>query len=106
MIVYLAGRHLDLTDGLRQHVERHLVEAVERHDGRLRAVRLEVQLDHDGHRARPFTCHVRLELPTGEINIREEANDLYAAIDIAESRLIRALSDHHDRVVDRQQRNR
>jgi putative sigma-54 modulation protein len=100
MLLYLTGRHLELTDPLRRYVEEHLVRAVERHGGRLDVVSMEVQLYEPAHREVRTGCHVLLNLPDKRsINIREESHDMYEAIDLAEKRLVRDLTDFRERIV-------
>lgn len=94
MVLYLTARQIELTDSLRRHVEEHLVRAVERHGGRMDAVSMEVQLYEPAHREVRSGCHVLLNLPDRRsINIREESQDMYEAIDRAEKRLVRDLTD-------------
>jgi ribosomal subunit interface protein len=95
--IYLTARHLDLTDALRAHVERHLKGSL---DGltTVKIGRMEVQLYKLGDRDVRFGCHVLLELShRHEINVREEDHDLYEAIDLAQKRLVRAVTDYRDR---------
>jgi ribosomal subunit interface protein len=95
--IYLTARHLDLTDGLRTHVERHLKQALAHHTS-VRVVRMEVQLYKVSEREVRYGCHVLLELVHGhDINIREEDHDLYEAIDLAQKRLVQAVTDYRDR---------
>jgi ribosomal subunit interface protein len=97
--VYLTARHIGLTDAIRAHVETQLVDAVRSHTS-LKVNRMQVQLDQQGDRGNNFLCHVELELPGHHnINIREAADDLYAAIDVAKDRLLRALVDYRDRIL-------
>jgi len=97
MQLYLTARHMELTEALRDHVERHLRAPVESHTNG-RGTRMEVQLYDCGERNVCFGCHVLLELaPRREINIREEDHDLYTAIDLAQKRLMRALVEFRDR---------
>jgi ribosomal subunit interface protein len=95
----MTARHLELTDGLKNHVERHLVEAVRGHTG-ANITRMEVQLYQVSEREPLFGCHVTLELsPRHDLNIREEDNDLYEAIDVAQKRLLVALTAYRDRLI-------
>jgi ribosomal subunit interface protein len=97
MQLYLTARHIELTAALRNHVERHLRDAIEGH-ANVRAVRMEVQLYRTGEREVRYGCHVLLELSRRhDINIREEDRDLYAAIDLAEKRLMHAVTNYRDR---------
>jgi ribosome-associated translation inhibitor RaiA len=59
---------------------------------------MEVQLYKISEREVRHGCHVLLELVhKHEINIREEDHDLYEAIDLAQKRLVRAVTDYRDR---------
>jgi ribosomal subunit interface protein len=97
MQVYLTARQMELTPAMRAHVERHLGAPVERYTG-IKVVRMEVQLYRTGEHGALFGCHVLLEVSHRHpINVREEGRDLYAAIDLAEDRLTRALTDYQGR---------
>jgi ribosome-associated translation inhibitor RaiA len=59
---------------------------------------MEVQLYHMSDRELRFGCHVHLELTQRHhIEIREEDRDLYEAIDRAQKRLVRAVTEYRDR---------
>jgi ribosomal subunit interface protein len=97
--VYLTGRHLELDDATRDHVERNLVGPVRRHN-RLNLTRMEIQLSKDAERGHHFECHVLLELKGGAvINIRERDPQLNAAIDQAQDRILRNLDEYKDRLL-------
>jgi ribosome hibernation promoting factor len=97
MQLYLTGRQVELTDALRDHVERHLREPAESHTS-VRVTRMEVQLYRTSEREVRYGCHILLELThRHNLNIREEDRDMYAAIDLAQERLLRALVDYRDR---------
>jgi ribosomal subunit interface protein len=98
MHLYLTARHLELTDQIRAHVQKRIVHAVEAHAHAHDLNRLEVQLAHTGQRDAGFACHVLLQLPGHhDINVKEEHRDLYAAIDLAEKRLLNALTAFRER---------
>lgn len=97
MHLYLTARHFDLTDPIRDYVQQRLVRAVEAHADPHELNRLEVQL-HVGQRDARYGCHVLVQLPNHrDLNVSEEGKDLYAAIDQAEKRLVRALVDARQR---------
>lgn len=97
MHLYLTARHMDLTDGLRSHVERHLLGAIDGPSS-VKTQRMEVQLYQMSERSIRFGCHVYLEIShRHDINIREEDRDLYEAIDRAQKRLRRAVTEYRDR---------
>jgi len=97
MHLYLTARHIELTGALRSHAERHLLGAIEGPSS-VRIVRMEVQLYQMSERSIRFGCHVHLEVShRHDINIREEDRDLYEAIDLAQKRLRRAVTEYRDR---------
>jgi len=92
MHVYLTARHFELSDNIRAHVERRIVETVRAHADAHDLTRVEVQLS-TGQRDARFSCHVLVQLPGHrDVNITEHNHDLYAAIDLAEKRLLPALA--------------
>jgi ribosomal subunit interface protein len=94
--VYLAARHITLSDALRAYVENHLIEPIRNHTG-LKIIRTEVQLfaegDHGG-------CHVLVELKGHhEINVRELQDNIQAAVDLAKDRVLRQLTEQRDKIL-------
>jgi ribosomal subunit interface protein len=97
MDFYLTGRNVELTEALRDHVERHLRQAVQGLTT-LKTMRMEVQLYRTSQREIRYGCHVSLQLSHRHVlNIREEDRDLYEAIDIAQKRLVHAITEYRDR---------
>jgi ribosomal subunit interface protein len=91
MHFYLTARHFELTESVRAHVEHRIIDAIQKHAVAHDLNRVEVQLT-TGQRDARFSCHVLVQLPGHrEINITEHNQDLYAAIDLAEKRLIQSL---------------
>jgi ribosomal subunit interface protein len=92
MHLYITARNFELTEGIREHVMAHIVKPVEHHGGAHDLTRIEVQLS-TGQRDALYACHVLVQL-TGhrDINISEHNHDLYAAIDLAEKRLLPVLT--------------
>lgn len=98
MHLYVTGRHLELTEAIHAYVNKRLVEPVERHGSAEDIRRMEVQLYAVPEGDVSFGCHVLLQLPKNqELNIREETNDLYEAIDRVDKRLLRQLVDRRAR---------
>jgi ribosome-associated translation inhibitor RaiA len=94
--VYLAARHVALSDELRAYVEEHLVEPIRNHNG-LTIIRTEVQLYTEGTRG---ACHVLVEIKGHQdINIRELQDTLFAAIDVAKDRVVHALTEVRDKIL-------
>lgn len=106
MHVYITARHFSLTDQIREHVERRIVDAVRAHADAHDLNRIEVQLEM-GQREARFSCHVMVQLPEHhDVNITEQNHDLYAAIDLVEKRLIHAVSAERERRLKTSRRSR
>ena len=106
MHVYITARHFDLTDAIKEHIERQIVDAARRHASAHDLNRIEVQLE-TGQREARYTCHVLLQLPGHrDINISEHDHDLYGAINQAEKRLISALVNERERLITQQRHPR
>src|SRR5690606_9643676 len=87
MYLYVTARQFELTEGLRNYVEQRLVRSARNHANPHDLQRMEVQLYKVGEGEPRFGCHVLLHMPgQKDINIREEALDLYEAIDGADKR--------------------
>jgi ribosome-associated translation inhibitor RaiA len=94
--VYLAARHVALSDELRAYVEQHLLEPIRNHNG-LNIIRTEIQLYPEGAQG---ACHVLVEIKGHQaINIRERQDTILAAIDIAKDRVLHALTEVRDRLL-------
>lgn len=100
MHIYVTARHFDLTPSIHSYVEKRLVDATQGHAAAHDLVRMEVQLTQlDRHDAR-FSCHILLQLRGHhDINITEETFELYEAVDRAEKRLIRKLTEERQRQI-------
>lgn len=103
MHVYLAARHVALSDELRAYVEHHLLSPIRHHTG-LNIIRAEVQLFVEGNQG---GCHVLVEVKGHhEINVTELQDSLLAAIDVARDRVIRRLTEMRDKMVTRRRHPR
>lgn len=99
MHIYLAARHLELTPAIRDYAEEHLLTPIREHTG-LHLTRIEVQLFPEGDKGNHFGCHVRVEVKGDRtINVRELAQTVYAAIDLAKDRVLHSLTDLRDRLL-------
>ncbi len=99
MHVYLAARHVDLTDQLRAYVQQHLIDPVSTHTG-LHINRVEVQLFADGEKGNHFGCHVLVGVKGHrDINVREVQDTLPAAVDVAKDRVVQNITDMRDRIL-------
>jgi ribosomal subunit interface protein len=97
--VYLTARHLELTDELRAYVEKRIVEPL-RTLTRLPIPRVEIQLYTETDRGPQAGCHLLVELKGHhDINVREVASDLHAAIDLAADRARTLVVEHRDKLL-------
>lgn len=96
MHVYLAARHVTLTDELRAYTEAHLLHPLRAHSG-LTINRVEVQLFAEGPNG---GCHVLVEIKGHkDINVRELQDNIQAAVDVAKDRVIRTLTEMRDKML-------
>lgn len=96
MHVYLAARHIELSDELRAYVQAHLINPIDGHTG-LVVNRVEVQLFSEGPSG---GCHVLVELKGHhDINVRELQDTIYAAVDVARDRVVRQLTEVRDKIL-------
>ena len=96
MHVYLAARHVALSDEIRTYVENHLIEPIRNHTG-LNIIKAEVQLFSEGPQD---GCHVLVEVKGHQpVNVRELQDTLLAAIDVARDRVIHKLTDVRDKMI-------
>lgn len=89
MRVVMKGVHCHVTDRLKQHIQTHLVEPMERFFDS-EAAMLEVHLlAHNGaQRGHDNECRVTLHIPGARaIHIDEAAEDHYKAVDLLRDRL-------------------
>jgi len=94
--VYLAARHVTITDELRAYVEAHLLEPIRKHTS-LIINRVEVQLFAEGPNG---GCHVLVEIKGHkDINIRELQDNIQAAVDIAKDRVVFSLTEIRDKML-------
>lgn len=104
MRIQISGKHIDVGDALRAHVETKLTDAIKKYTVGERPVDTKVIFSKDSYE---FTCEVSVHLSTGMNAIAKgRAEDVYDAFEGAVTRLEkqlrrykRRLKDHHkDRV--------
>ena len=99
MHVYVAARHVEQTEAIKQYLQAHLIEPIRDHT-RIKISRVEVQLFLDGDKADRFGCHVLVSVKGDkDINVRELDESLYAAIDVAKDRVLRQLTEVRNRML-------
>lgn len=98
MLIQIAGRNIDLGDALRTRIENGLEDAVTKYFDR--ATEGNVSMSRDGHL---YDVECQVSLPSGiSLQSRGEANEPYAAFEVALDKLEkrvrrykRRLRDHH-----------
>ena len=96
MHVYLAARHVALSDEIRDYIEHHLIAPIRNHTG-LDIIRTEVQLFAEGTQG---GCHVLVEIKGHhDVNVRELQDNIRAAVDVARDRVVRRLTELRDKIV-------
>ncbi len=104
MRIQISGKHIDVGDALRTHVEKHLKEAVGKYSVGERPLDANVTFSKDGYE---FICDISVYLSTGmNAQAKGRAEEIYDAFEGAVNRMEkqlrrykRRLKDHHkDRV--------
>lgn len=85
-IYKLIGRNLEITDAIRDYVEKKLARLDRYQDGELMA-KVVLSLAGSPHVERQARAEIQVDLPGGLVRVEEEDADLYAAIDRAVDRL-------------------
>ena len=101
MNISITGRHLDLTDGIKTHVNT-AIETLNKFNMDITSVNVIVSAQTKKgkeHSIVEFVIHLSNK---GTVVIKQKDDDLYAAIDIAIERAQKALRRMHDREVDHQ----
>jgi len=101
MNISITGRHLDLTDGIKTHVNA-AIETLNKFNMDITSVNVIVSAQTKKgkeHTVVEFVIHLANK---GTVVIKQKDDDLYAAIDIAIERAQKALRRMHDREVDHQ----
>jgi putative sigma-54 modulation protein len=104
MKVNVRGVHLTLTDALKRHVDKHLIEPLERFFDS-EAAEIEIHLrDINGPKGgKDKECSVTVRMPRGaSIHVSEVSEDIYKSVDLARDRVERSTK----RAVERSQDKR
>lgn len=98
MKLIIQGKQLQLSENLKAHVEEHVYRPLLRfYDNQAAELRVELGKAHAHGEAREV--HLTLHMPgTSAIQIEEEQDDLFAAINLAADRLERACKKELERM--------
>lgn len=98
MNVIITARHMEMTEGIRDHVEQGLEKIRGRFD---KVLDVDVILSVEKHR---HIAEINLRANGVRINAKEASEDLYVAFDAALGKVDRQVAKHKDRVNRRQPR--
>lgn len=76
----LTGRHIELTDALKQFVEEK-AEKLFRHETRIIRIRFELDFDNNHHKDRPFIAKGIIEINGPQMVVSEASHDMHKSID-------------------------
>ncbi len=98
MNLSVAGRQLDMTDGIKNHIE-SAVGSLQKFNLDIISTRVVASADEKNGR-KGFLIEFTINLPQkNTVVIKQKDKDLYAAIDLATERAQKVLRRHHDKEV-------
>lgn len=92
MKVSITGRHMEMTDAIREHVESGLGK-IEQHFDRVMNVNVVLSVQRRTHMA-----EINLQANGLRVNAKESSDDMYASIDSAWNKIDRQISKYKDRI--------
>ena len=99
MNLSLVGKQLELTDGLKAHIE-NVVESLEKYHLDIQTVRV-IASSADKNGKKGFAIEFIIQMGGRDsVVIRQMDKDLYAAVDLAIERAKKALRRYHDKLKD------
>jgi ribosomal subunit interface protein len=92
MKIIIQGKHLRLSQGLKNYAQEHVVEPLQRfYDNEAAELRIELGDVNGSKGGVDKECHLTLRMPgTKAIQIEETTPDPYASLDAAAERLVRS----------------
>ncbi len=99
MQIEVVGRHLDITDALRNYVHDKF-SRIDRHIDTITSVRVTLAPEPNAHKAEST-----IRLAGNELFASAEAHDMYAAIDLLIDKMDGQVRKHKGKIVNRNQGN-
>ncbi len=100
MNLSIVGRHLELTDSIKEYVE-SAKDSLKKYNLDIISTRVVLSADEKGGK-KGFVVEFAINLAhKNTIVIKQKDKDLYAAIDLAIERAKKVLRRHHDKIIDR-----
>lgn len=100
MEMNLTGRHVEITPAIREYLDDKL-QRIERHFDNATDVHVILSVEKLQHKA-----EARLNVPGNELFAEAITTDMYAAIDRLMDKLVRQITSHKEKKVDRQARGK
>lgn len=101
MNISMVGRHVELTDAIKQQIEASIDSLGKYHLDIISVRAIASAEEKKGHKGKGISIEFTINLPhKNTIVIKQRDDDLYAAIDVATNRAQKALRRHHDRIRD------
>lgn len=101
MSITVTGRKTTVTPAMKAHVEEKIGRALEVFESAAPDAEVVLRVDKNPANPNNFTCEVTVRAIGAVIRVAESADDMYAAIDIAEDKVSRQLRKYKTKVVDR-----
>jgi ribosome hibernation promoting factor len=98
MQLHVKGKNLEVTDSIRDYVERRL-QKLDRRVHELTQVEIELAVEHNPRIADSQVAEATVHLKGRTLRAREAARDMKAAIDELADKLVRQVADLHDKRV-------
>ncbi|MFP6584066.1 MAG: ribosome-associated translation inhibitor RaiA [Candidatus Hydrogenedentota bacterium] len=92
MNVSISGRHIDITEGLRDHIDGGLEKVTDHFN---KVIDIDVILDVQRHR---HIAEINLHANGLRINAKEASGDLYSSFDSAVTKIDKQIRKHKDRI--------
>ncbi|MCH8475260.1 MAG: ribosome-associated translation inhibitor RaiA [Opitutales bacterium] len=86
----LTGRHIELTDALKEFVEEK-ADKLFRHEERIIRIRFELDIDKNHHKDRPFIAKGIIEINGPQMVVTEATHDMHKSIDEVVNKLDRKI---------------
>lgn len=91
MNLHITGLHIDVTDAMREYVEKKM-SRINRHSDNLIKVNITLSSEKTQHKAA-----AQVHLAGKDVHVESVENDMYAAIDVLMDKLDRAILQHKEK---------
>jgi putative sigma-54 modulation protein len=99
MQLHVKGKNLEVNESIREYAERKL-QKLDRRVHALTRVEIELAVEHNPRIADSQVAEATVHLKGHTLRAREAARDMKAAIDVLVDKLVRQVTDIHDKRVD------